>query len=202
MKKIILTTVTIIGSFFSFYSQEIVGGLKISPNYALVFDNKPLKDATNKEYPIIGSIGYGLGYYERMRLNDKVELQAEINYTLHNFNRKVEINSIKKNDFWTISFIDIPLIAKRKFNDFSVGLGLMYRKSLSGNQKTEDIVNDQKTITDNEITPKSEFSFVLDLNYKVNKLNLGLRIFRGNSNFLETGNPPIYSAFNLGIDLF
>jgi hypothetical protein len=201
MKKIVLSAIVLITTVFSASSQEIVGGFKISPNYGLVFDNNPTKDANN-EYPVVGSLGMGVGYYERMNLNDKLELQAEVNYTMHNFNRKISSTSSENNSFWQLSYLDIPVIAKSKLGDLSIGIGLMYRKPLSGIDKNEIVVNNKSTITEKDLEVSSDINFILDFSYKINKMNLGLRLFSGKNNLLETGNPPIYSAFNFGIDLF
>ena len=202
MKNLKLAVLLFFFGQLTLKAQEIVGGFKLSPNYSLVKDDNPSKDFTNKEYPVVGTVGIGLGYFETMKLNDKYDLQAEVNYTMHSFNRKISSKSSEDNNFWTYSYVDLPFIVKRKFGSLSAGLGLMYRKGLSGKDKNEKIDSNTKTITEKDSDPSSEFNFLFDLSYKVKKVHFGFRLFRGNKNLLETGNPANYAAFNIGFDVF
>ena len=202
MKKLNIILLLFILSHFCLKSQEIVGGFKLSPNYSLTIDNNPEKDATDKEYPVVGSIGFGVGYFETMNLNEKYDLQAEVNYTMHSFNRKIKSTSSENNDYWSFSYLDVPFLVKRKFGALSTGFGLTYRKALSANEKNVTIINNKETIKETDLDKSSEINFLFDVSYKVNKMHFGVRLFRGYKNLLETGNPATYAAFNIGVDLF
>lgn len=193
MKKTIYT-LTIIGLLISLSSQaqsKIYGGFKLAPNYSII---------TDKVENLKSGIGYSVGYFEVLELENKINLQAEINYTNNSFvsdinlgggiNRKTTINN---------NSVELPFMVKyRPSENFSFGMGYQFSFFSTKTEKTKttgevDEKTDGKGISTNGV--------FFDANFKTNKTIIGLRVVKTSKSVIEPINS-INASFYVGFALF
>lgn len=202
-KRIMFSMALLFGVTSIVNAQSIVGGLKVTPSFALVKDNSPVINGSGSKVPVSGGIGYGFGYYEILDFKKHLDLQGEINFSVNNYRQIIESpGGFSQVNKWSLSYIDVPLLARIKFDNFGIGIGPMHRFAMGGVKKTEDINPTETTITDEKIKGSSETALVLDFSYKIKKVYLGLRLASGTKNTLETGNPSRILSFSFGYTIF
>jgi hypothetical protein len=212
MKKKIIYFITIISfTCLGAKAQEdkIYGGFKVAPNYSLI---------TDKADKWKSGIGYSIGYFEVAELTYKMNLQAEINYSVYSFNNEVldgfdnngNEKTTKKNK--THKSIEIPIMAKYRVSDqFAIGLG--YQVSLRTKVKDETGSNDLFGSADNNdneafslsslFSPKHSTSgFFVDASYKSEKVICGLRLLQTNKQLIDETHKSINASFYVGFPLF
>jgi hypothetical protein len=202
-KRIMFSMALLFGVTSIVNAQSIVGGLKVTPSFALVKDNSPVINGSGSKVPVSSGIGYGFGYYEILDFKKHLDLQGEINFSVNNYRQIIESpGGFSQVNKWSLSYIDVPLLARIKFDNFGIGIGPMHRFAIGGVKKTEDINPTETTITDEKIKGSSETALVLDFSYKIKKVYLGLRFASGTKNTLETGNPSRILSFSFGYTIF
>ena len=142
-------------------AQEIKGGVRGGLNYSFFTED------TKKDN---GSLGFEIGYFERLEFDNNYVLQAEVNYTA---------NSYKNSDTKTVStynYLEIPFLVKRKITpEFEVGAGIKYAFGLDGKVKY-----DNDDIEDEDIDVNGGFGYLVEGAYVKDKLMFGLRLsFKG-----------------------
>jgi hypothetical protein len=149
MKKLVLLFALFT---LSVNAQDIKGGFKVAPCMPSFS-----KDVDNDSS---GKIGYSLGYFETMDVNSNFTLQGEINYTHISYEAKSYSYFGSSSDKTTYSsnFIEIPLIAKYKIDDFGIGGGFQFNWGLG---------------SDNDM------GYLLDASYDIDSFKIGARYFSG-----------------------
>jgi len=172
MKKIILTTLV----YFCFINiqsiraQDVIyGGFKLAPTYS-VFTEKAA-DGFNAE------VGYSIGYFEVLELSNKINLQAEVNYSNYAYSSKPSGTSTKTK--YNYNALEIPFMVKyRVAESFAVGVG--YQFALTGDKTS---------------------GLLFDANFKTNKTIVGIRGMKTTSDLVDTGSP-IQASFYIGFGIF
>jgi len=192
MKKTIYA-LTIIGLLISYCSQaqsKICGGFKLAPNYSII---------TDKVENLKSGIGYSVGYFEVLELENKINLQAEINYTNNSFVSETNSGGINSKTTINNNSVELPFMIKYRPNDnFSIGLGYQFSFFPSKSEKTKttgqaDENNDGKGIKSNGL--------FLDANIKTNKTIIGLRVLKTSKSIIEPISS-INASFYVGFALF
>lgn len=191
MKKIVYAF-TIICFLISYNSQaqsNIYGGFKLAPNYSII---------TDKVENLKSGIGYSLGYFEVLELENKINLQAEINYTNNSFVSEQNLGGINRKTTTNNNSVELPFMVKYRPNDnFSIGLGYQFSFFPSRSEKTKttgqaDVNNDGKGSKSNGL--------FLDANIKTNKTIIGFRVLKTSKSIIEpisSINASLYVGFAL-----
>lgn len=181
--RIIYTLCLIFLPSLTWAQKDINGGIQVSPNYSLF--NK-----STKKFPqctsCSGSPGFGIGYFETLELNDRWQLEANINYSENRF-KNDENNELKVT--YTVRYIDIPLLMRYKYGNFRLGLGYQYRYGLAGSQDSE--------FSSGEIQEAKDTGVVIDVGAQQGKMRFGLRYFRGSEEMVFV--PSSISSLSLSI---
>lgn len=212
-KKIIYITITF-SLFLSFNTKaqedKIYGGIKIAPNYSLI---------TDKADKWKSGVGYSIGYFEVAELSNKINLQAEINYSKYSYSNEVSDGydnsgnpktTRKKKVYKTFEF---PVMVKYRFND-QVAIGLGYQVSFRTKLKDETTESNNNpygefTTPDESVDPFSKLfspkystsGFFVDASYKSEKVICGLRILQTNKQLLDDSHKSINASFYVGFPL-
>lgn len=170
--------------------SKIYSGFKVAPNYSII---------TDKTDNLKSGVGYSIGYFEVLELENKINLQAEINYTNNSFiidenfgttNRKTTINN---------NSVELPLMIKyRPSDNFSFGVGYQFSFFPSISEKTKTTGQADENIDGKGIKSNGVF---LDANIKTNKTIIGLRVIKTSKSVIEPINS-INASFYLGFALF
>jgi hypothetical protein len=158
-------------------AQDVIyGGFKLAPTYLIPTKKiDPLKFSSK--------IGYSIGYYEVLELSNKINLQAELNYSSYSYKLKTEGSTTETEQ--ELKGIELPLMIKyRANNNFAIGAG--YQFGL-GAQKLSGML--------------------FDMNVKSNKTIFGLRALFLNEDesavmFGEQSAKPIATSLYLGFSIF
>jgi hypothetical protein len=189
----IFYAIIFIGLMISNNSQaqsKIYGGFKLAPNYSII---------TDKVENLKSGIGYSVGYFEVLELENKINLQAEINYTNNSF--VIDLNSGGINTKTTIknNSVELPLMVKYRPNDnFSIGLGYQFSFFSSKSEKTKTTGQADENINDKGISSNGVF---LDANIKTKKTIIGLRVLKTSESIIEPFES-INASFYVGFALF
>lgn len=189
----ILCTITFLGLMITNNGQaqnKIYGGVKISPNYSII---------TDKVDKLKSGIGYGFGYFEVLELENKINLQAEINYVNNTFISDQSSGTIKKTITTNNNSIEIPFMIKyRPSDNFSIGLGYHLSFIPSTSEKTKETGMADSKIDQDGIKSNG---FFLDANAKTSKAIIGLRILKTNKSLIDPLNS-INASFYVGFAIF
>lgn len=170
--------------------SKIYGGFKISPNYSII---------TDKADNLKSGIGYGIGYFEVLELDNKINLQAEINYTNTTFITEETNGTTTTKQTINNNSIELPLMIKyRPMDNFSIGLG--YQLSFFPNSSQKTTTTGMGDIKENGEGIKSNGLFI-DANFKTNKTIFGLRVIKSSKSIIEPINS-INASFYVGFTLF
>lgn len=206
MKKIfLLTAFTIFITTLVLKAQDnqdrIFGGIRLAPNYSFFIDKA--KDWKPE-------IGYSIGYYEVCELDYRLNLQAEVNYSVR-ANSYEPANSGKT----TFSFknIELPVAAKyRVSDDFAIGVGYQFSIYKKAKRIFKPIQGEVQKSSLDGISSSGPF---LDMSYTKNKTFIGLRAMQtiksmvpafdpstGEFGDEDSGIGTLNVAFYVGIRLF
>lgn len=195
MKKILFLAITLVTANCTLLAQDVIyGGFKIAPNLSVFTDKAPADTKSG--------IGYGIGYYEVLELSYKVNLQAEVNYNMMSFVKEVKSGSNSNKEVRAYRAIELPLMIKlRPSSNFSIGAGYQF----SFRPKLKTTKTDKTGSTTNETTVESKgiktSGFFLDMNGKVSKNIIGLRVLSPSEDF-NGGSKSLNVAAYFGITLF
>jgi hypothetical protein len=173
MKKILLTILVCIGTtaFNHIKAQDVIyGGFKLAPTYS-IFTEKPADGFT-------ASPGFSVGYFEVLELSNKINLQAEVNYSNYAYTFTVPGTTSKEK--FNYNALELPFLVKyRVAESFAIGAG--YQFALTGDKSS---------------------GLLFDANFKTNKTIIGIRGLKTiNDMVVGTGNP-IQASFYIGFGIF
>lgn len=192
MKKIVYA-LTIIGLLISYISKaqsKIYGGLKLAPNYSII---------TDKVENLKSGIGYSIGYFEVLELENKINLQAEINFTNNSFIREINSGGINSKTTINNNSVELPFMIKYRPNDnFSIGFGYQFSFFPSISQKNKTTGEPNENLDGKGIKSNGLF---LDANIKTKKTIIGLRVLKTSKSIIEP-TESINASFYLGFALF
>ena len=192
MKKIVFA-ITIFGLMICNNSQaqsKIYSGFKVAPNYSII---------TDKTDNLKSGIGYSIGYFEVLELENKINLQAEINYTNNSFVREINFGGINSKTTINNSSVELPLMIKyRPSDNFSFGVGYQFSFFPTKSEKTKTTGEPDENIDGKGIKTSGIF---FDANVKTNKTIIGLRVIKTIKSVIEPINS-INASFYVGFALF
>ena len=182
MKNIIIYIALFLGFSLTGKAQTIKGGLKAGVNYSLF---------TQETKNIEGGVGYEIGYFEQLDLENKYKLQVEIEYISNTY------TSFKNKYVESYNYLEIPFIIKRSLSSsFDLGIGVKYAKGLRASRITT--IGTEKTTTESEI--KGGHGFFVDMALSLSKVDLGLRLNFNSGKIVDKydrRSANFYVAFNI-----
>jgi hypothetical protein len=172
MKKNILSVLflLIICTASNAQDNTIYGGLRLSPNYSFF---------TSKLDKVSSGIGYSIGYFEVLELSNKINLQAEINYSNYAF---VDTRITKVTETTRNTNLELPIMIKYRVADgFAIGAGYQFNllnKQFRGQSIKTKVDGQDAETQDIEGGGVSTNGYFVDANLKTGTTLIGLRILK------------------------
>jgi hypothetical protein len=194
MKKLILSLILSVSVYAATNAQDIIyGGLKLSPNYSFF---------TEEFKKVSSGIGYSIGYFEVLELSNRINLQAELNYSSYAFvdNRVDDVKTTTR-----YNYLELPVMVKYRVSEtFAIGAGYqlnllneVFKKGkvtskFDGEEESMDLSAEEIIGTN---------GFFVDANVKGGNNIFGLRVLSTNDPLFE-GKKSLNVALYVGFTLF
>lgn len=190
MKKSILSLILSVSVYAATNAQDIIyGGLKLSPNYSFF---------TEEVKKVSSGIGYSIGYFEVLELSNRINLQAEINYSSYAF---VDNSTENIKTTTRYNYLELPVMVKYRVSEtFAIGAGyqlnLLNQTFKKGKETTKiegSSDDESRDLTAEEIIGTN--GFFIDANIKGGNNIFGLRV-------LSTNDPLFANKRSLNVALY